>query len=375
MKHSPKPARGNVLGATRCSRPGFTLIELLCVMAIIALLAALLLPAVSQGNARAKAIQCTGNLRQLGLAFHLFAHDHNGFPMSVPVRLGGSQEFLQNGYLVNGEFYFAFRHFQTLSNELRTPRLLVCPADDRLPATNFAALKNENLSYFVGAKAEYLQPNSILAGDRNLVITGAMSATIVQLGPNQQLHWTHELHRFKGHVLFADGRVETLKSLSAAANHLPGLMSDVVLPSVKLGPGAAAMPGPASSTPASSIESGGAKNKTNHSTQAAAALIQRQSVISVNNTDGSLGPAAPATPAPTSNPPPAPRKESPNLVVSSNYMTSSLGSIVVQSAPRALDFSSWPFLLLFLLLLTLIAILELRRRVNTSKRRRPRRTP
>src|SRR5436305_9431787 len=68
----------------------FTLIELLTVMAIIAILASLLLPALSQGKARAQRIQCTNNLRQIGLAFHMFAHDHNNaFPMAVPVQLGG----------------------------------------------------------------------------------------------------------------------------------------------------------------------------------------------------------------------------------------------------------------------------------------------
>src|SRR5437879_3570211 len=64
--------------------PGFTLLELLCVIAIIAILASMLLPALRGAEARARRIQCVGNLRQTGLAFHLFAHDHNGaFPMAV----------------------------------------------------------------------------------------------------------------------------------------------------------------------------------------------------------------------------------------------------------------------------------------------------
>ena len=36
-----------------------------------------------------------------------------------------------------------FRHFQVMSNELSTPRILVCPADDRTVAVNFARLKNK----------------------------------------------------------------------------------------------------------------------------------------------------------------------------------------------------------------------------------------
>src|SRR5438552_4984423 len=187
---------------------GFTLLELLCVIAIIAILASLLLPALGQGSARAKRIQCLNNLRQTGLAFHMFAHDHNGaFPMAVPVRLGGSLEFVQNAYRLNGEFFFAFRHFQALSNEMVTPRLLICPADYRLPSSSFGALQNENVSYFVGVKADYLKPSTILAGDRNITNDWVGAASVLQLGPNNFLRWTHELHRFKGNLLLADGSV------------------------------------------------------------------------------------------------------------------------------------------------------------------------
>src|SRR5690349_17344040 len=88
----------------------FTLIELLCVIAIIASLAALLLPAVSRGTARAKRIQCMNSLRQVGIAFHMFAHDHNNaFPMAIPSGLGGSMDSAQDAQRIIGDFLFGFR--------------------------------------------------------------------------------------------------------------------------------------------------------------------------------------------------------------------------------------------------------------------------
>ena len=66
--------------------------------------------------------------------------------MAVSTDKGGTMEFNTGAD--------TFRHFQVMSNELSTPRILICPADTRAITNNFARLNNQNVSYFVGLGGE-----------------------------------------------------------------------------------------------------------------------------------------------------------------------------------------------------------------------------
>ena len=56
-----------------------------------------------------------------------------------------------------------------MSNEMgQAPIILICPADERKPASSFSNLANTNISYFVGVDANDTYPQALLGGDRNL---------------------------------------------------------------------------------------------------------------------------------------------------------------------------------------------------------------
>jgi len=109
----------------RRKRTAFTLIELLVVIAIIAILAALLLPALKNAKEQAKRATCQNNLKQLGVAYYLYAEDYAGcFPLCHWA--GGNM--IYDGLRMLGPYMGHNRN------------ILLCPSDKTL---------NQGVSYYV----------------------------------------------------------------------------------------------------------------------------------------------------------------------------------------------------------------------------------
>jgi type II secretory pathway pseudopilin PulG len=182
---------------------GFTLVALLVIILVLALLAAMLLPALASAKKKAQRINCVNNLKQCGLAFRVWEGDNGDqYPMAVPMAKGGTKEFDTGAG--------TFCHFQIMSNELSTPKILICPADTRTAAFNFIRLKNENVSYFVGLDANDMNPQRFLDGDRNITGDTAPESGILKLVPGGTAAWTTAIHNHQGNLGLADGSVQQL---------------------------------------------------------------------------------------------------------------------------------------------------------------------
>lgn len=178
----------------------FTLIELVVVIAIVLALVTILIPGLGHARERARRIRCTGNLKQIGLAFKTWSLDNEGqFPAAGITNRAVSAAAATNVLL----------HFLVMSNELSTPVPLLCPADTkRKRADSFGTLTNANISYFVGLDAKEDTPQMFLSGDRNLTNGLPITNGVLYLATNIQAGWTSELHGRQGNIGLADGSVQ-----------------------------------------------------------------------------------------------------------------------------------------------------------------------
>ena len=209
-------------------RGGFTLIELLVVIAIIAILAGLLLPALSRAKQKAQAIQCLNNVKQLQLCWQMYLGDNNDV---MVINYANPINSLKNAWVVGSA-----RHDLTTSNIENgllfqydsSVKVYVCPTDKYMtvagPGTPVPRTRSYSISYCLngdpGTRGQMTKANQLVnpsvsqqsvfwCEDPRSIDNGAFGLSAAPDNTWQNLPTSS--HNRAGTVSFADAHAENWK--------------------------------------------------------------------------------------------------------------------------------------------------------------------
>lgn len=204
---------------TTRSTKAFSMIDLLLIIAAVVGIAFIVWPWLAKSHRKKAArISCTNNLKQINYAFRIWAGDNNDkYPTQVSTTNGGAMELANEGS--------AHAIFMVMSNELNTPKVLLCPSESnrkRIAATAFETTvppgspagiipftPTNNLSYFVGLDADDTKPSTFLAGDDHLSIAGVTPQPgLFRLPTNAPVEWRNGRHFYGGGIAMVDGSAQ-----------------------------------------------------------------------------------------------------------------------------------------------------------------------
>jgi hypothetical protein len=173
---------------------GFTRIELIVIIGLIFLAFLYALGCLGSSRARRSRINCANNLRQVSIAVRLWANDNQ-------------ERFPWSSTNLDAKILEPYAYCLLATNELKSPKVLVCPTDKgRTPALAFdLKFSNNNMSYFFGLDADETRPQTIVSGDRNLSTNNRILSGLVKLQGGTKVGWAPGLHSPVGNVALGDG--------------------------------------------------------------------------------------------------------------------------------------------------------------------------
>jgi prepilin-type N-terminal cleavage/methylation domain-containing protein/prepilin-type processing-associated H-X9-DG protein len=199
-----------MIGLMHPRRKAFTLIELLVVIAIIAVLVALLLPVLSKARERAITTRCLNNLKQLGIAMHMYADNH--------------EELLPPaGKFITWDSTNPVAWTRALLDYYSTTNVLICPALSRTDP-------DQMFNYFMGCRAVWVTTAQlgsvrlseiqfpteyILSGDYNHPAFRPNDADPDNYSQDTLFGRTSPIHNHRVNILFADWHVSTYGSFKS----------------------------------------------------------------------------------------------------------------------------------------------------------------